>query len=195
MLRADAENRQREGDEFYKLEKEDFVAVKDELADDFVVLADEHITVVRQLVAQLDDDRLDNQIRFESYEKERLWQEAMQSAATINLSDEEPSSEQRTDRGKAGTSQPDLTQEEQPREEYPQQLPAPRAGQQLSEEQRPEEPETVQQQEQQQQPTEQQPKQQQEEQQQQEQQQKSDQLSEEPLEPLDQSILDILDED
>ena len=109
LLRADAENRQREGDEFYKLEKEDFAAVKDELAEDFVALVDEQITNVRQLVAQLDDDRLDNQIQFESYEKERLRQEATKSTTTINLSDEEPSSDQGTDRAKAGTSQPDVT--------------------------------------------------------------------------------------
>ena len=169
LLRADVDTRQREGDEFYKLEKEDFAMVKDKLADDFVVLADEQLAVVRQLVAQLDDDRLDNQIWFENYEKERLRQETRKSAAIINLSDEEPSSEQRTARGEAGTSQPDLAQE-QPREECLQQTPAPSAGQQQSEEQRPEKPGT-------------------------EQQQQSDQLSKEPLEPLDQSILDILDED
>ena len=105
-MRADAENRKKEGDEFYKLDKEDFAAVKDELAE-------EQIVVVRQLVAQLDDDQLDNQVRFERYEKERLRQEATKSATTINLSDEEPSSEQRSVRVEAGTSQPDLTQEEQ----------------------------------------------------------------------------------
>ena len=107
----------KEGDEFYKLDKEDFAAVKDELAE-------EQIAVVRQLVAQLDDDQLDNQVRFERYEKERLRQEATKSATTINLSDEEPSSEQRSVRVEAGTRQPDLTQEEQwPEEPEQQQQP------------------------------------------------------------------------
>ena len=69
MLRTDAENRQKDGDEFYTLDEEDFASVKDKLADDFLALADEQIVVVRKLVAQLDDDRLDNQIRFENYEK------------------------------------------------------------------------------------------------------------------------------
>ena len=41
LLRADAENRKKDGNEFYTLTKEDFTAVKDELADDFVALADE----------------------------------------------------------------------------------------------------------------------------------------------------------
>ena len=44
------------------LTKEDFTAVKDELAEDFITLEDEQLAVVWQLVAQLDDDRLDNQI-------------------------------------------------------------------------------------------------------------------------------------
>ena len=110
LLRADVENRQKEGDEFYKLEKENFVAVKDELAEDFVVLADEQRAVVRQLVAQLDDDWMDNQIRFESYEKERLRQEVTKNATIVNQIDEEPSSEQGMDGDKAGTSQPELNQ-------------------------------------------------------------------------------------
>ena len=101
-----------DGDDCYMLTQEDFTAVKDELADDFVALAEEQIAVVWQLVAQLDDDQLDNQVRFERYEKERLRQEVTKSAATNNLSDEELSLEQRPDRVKAGTSQPDLTQEE-----------------------------------------------------------------------------------
>ena len=41
LLRMDVENQQRDNDELYKLDKEDFVAVKDELADCFLALADE----------------------------------------------------------------------------------------------------------------------------------------------------------
>ena len=96
MLRADAENRQKDGDDCYMLTKEYFTAIKDELADDFVTLADEQLAVVWQLVAQLDDDRLDNQIQFERYERNRLRQEAAKNVPTVNLSDEEPSPEQRT---------------------------------------------------------------------------------------------------
>ena len=72
-------------------------------------------------MVQLDDDRLDNQIRFERYEKERLQQEATKSTATINLNDEAPSSEQRPDGVKDRTSQSDLTREEQPTEQQPEQ--------------------------------------------------------------------------
>ena len=45
------ENRQKDGDDCCMLTKEDFTAVKEELADDFVTLADEQLAVVRQLVA------------------------------------------------------------------------------------------------------------------------------------------------
>ena len=120
------------------LTKEDFTAVKDELADDFVTLADEQLAVVRQLVAQLDDDRLDNQIQFESYERNRLRQEAAKNAATVNLSDEETSPKQRQEEDKAGESQTESKQAEQ-------QPPIPEAGQTPLKEQRSEEPEQQQQ--------------------------------------------------
>ena len=101
MIRADAENRQKDGNDCYMLTKEEFTAVKDELADDFVTLANEQLVVVRQLVAQLDDDRLDNPIQFERYERNRLWQEAAKNAATVNLSDEETLPKQRPEGNEA----------------------------------------------------------------------------------------------
>ena len=127
LLRADAKNRQKEGDDCYMLTKEDFTAIKDELAEDFITLADEQLVVVRQLVAQLDDDRLDNQIQFKSYERNRLQKEAAKSAATINLRDEETSPKQRSGEDKAGESQTKLKQAKQ-------QQPIPEAGQTPSEE-------------------------------------------------------------
>ena len=147
------------------LTKEDFTAVKDELADDFVTLADEQLPVVRQLVAQLDDDRLDNQIQFESYERNRLRQEAAKNAATVNLSDGETSPKQRPEGDKAGESQTESKQVEQ-------QSPIPEAGQTPSEE-----PE------------------QSEQQQQKSEQQQQEPIPEEPLDTLEHNILDILDED
>ena len=41
LLWVDAENQKKDSDEFYTLNKEDFTAMKDELADDFVALAEE----------------------------------------------------------------------------------------------------------------------------------------------------------
>ena len=47
MLRADTENRQKEGDDYYMLTPEYFTAIKDELAEDFTALADELLVQVR----------------------------------------------------------------------------------------------------------------------------------------------------
>ena len=85
------ENRQKEGDDCYTLTSEDFTAIRDELAEDFAALADELLVQVRQLVAQLDDDRLDAQIQFESYERSRLREEKERQGVTVNLSDDEES--------------------------------------------------------------------------------------------------------
>ena len=87
----------------------DFTAIKDELAEDFTTLADEQLVQVRQLIAQLDDDRLEAQIQFESYERSRLREENVRKAATVNLSDEEPSLVQGLDGDQAGVSQPETT--------------------------------------------------------------------------------------
>ena len=111
LLRADAENRQKDGDDCHMLTKEDSTAIKDELAVDFLTLADEELAVVWQLVAQLDDDRQDNQIQFESYERNRLLQEATKNTPTVNLSDEEPSPEQGPEGDKAGVSQTESKQQ------------------------------------------------------------------------------------
>ena len=78
-------------------------------------------------MAQLDDDWPDNQIQFESYERNRLRKEAAKSAATVNLSDEETSLKQGPGEDKAGEIQTTLKQAEQ----HP---PIPKAGQTPSEE-------------------------------------------------------------
>ena len=62
ILGADAENRQKEGEEFYKMDAESVVTIREELADDFLSLADEQLVVVMWLVEQLDDNQLDNQL-------------------------------------------------------------------------------------------------------------------------------------
>ena len=115
LLRANAENQRKEGDEFSKLDKESIVDVKEELADDFLALVDEMIAVVRRLVAWLDEDQFENQVQFERYEKERRWQEAAKRPTAIHIRDEDQSSEQVSGKAEGGTSQPDITQEEQPK--------------------------------------------------------------------------------
>ena len=107
------------------LTSEDFTAIKDELAEDFTALADEQLVQVRQLIAQLDDDRMDAQIQFESYERSRLRQEAAKQAATVNLSDVESSPLQGPEEDKTGISQPESTPTEGITKEAPPQLSVP----------------------------------------------------------------------
>ena len=71
-----------------------------------------------RLVAQLDDDKLDNQVRFERYERERRRQEVVKRTAAINISDEEQPSTQTLDKVDIGISQPYITEAEQPKEEH-----------------------------------------------------------------------------
>ena len=173
MLRADAENRRKDGDDFYKLDAENIVAIREELSDDFLSLAGEQLAAVRRLVEQLDDDQLDTQLQFERYERERRRQEVARRTAAINISDEEQSSDQAPNEARIGGSQLNKTLEEQPKDEnlhtgnHQQEEPKPTEPE--PEASRPVEPERPEQQEQ--------------------------QLPDEHLEPLDQSILDILEED
>ena len=71
VLRADAENQRKEGDEFYKKDVESIVTRREELSNDFLSLAEEQLAAVRRLVEHLDDDKLDTQVQFERYEQER----------------------------------------------------------------------------------------------------------------------------
>ena len=119
LLRANTENRQKDGDEFYKLDKESIEAIKEELPDDFLSLVEEQLAAVRRLVEQLDDDQLDTQLSFERYERERRQREAAKRTATINISDEEQSSKQMPIKTGTGESQPNITHEEQPKEDHP----------------------------------------------------------------------------
>ena len=61
-LRADAENRKKVGDNFYKMDEESIVTIREELSDDFFSLAELHLGAVRRLVERLDDDQLDTQL-------------------------------------------------------------------------------------------------------------------------------------
>ena len=64
VLRADAENRQKEGNDFYKMDEESIVTIWEELSDDFLSLAGEQLATVRRLIEQLDDDQLGTQLQF-----------------------------------------------------------------------------------------------------------------------------------
>ena len=54
-LWADAENRRKAGDKFYKMDEESIVTIREELSEDFFSLAEAHLSEVRGLVENLDD--------------------------------------------------------------------------------------------------------------------------------------------
>ena len=68
-FRADAENRRKAGDKFYKMDEESIVTIREELSEDFFSLAKEHLGAVRGIVERLDDDQLDTQLQLEKYER------------------------------------------------------------------------------------------------------------------------------
>ena len=49
-LQADAENRRKEGDNFYKMDAESIVTIREEFSDDFSSLVGEQLAAVRWLV-------------------------------------------------------------------------------------------------------------------------------------------------
>ena len=104
-LQADAENRRKEGDNFYKMDAESIVTIR-ELSDDFLSLAWEQLVAVRRLVEQLDDDQLGTQLQFERYKQERRQQIASQMSAAINISDGEQSPKQPLNVAETGGGQP-----------------------------------------------------------------------------------------
>ena len=95
MLRAYAENRKKAGDNFYKMDEESIVTIGEELSNDFYTLAETQIEVVQKLLDRLEDDQLDVQSQFESYEQEWWRKEAKKRAEQINISDEEQPTEAR----------------------------------------------------------------------------------------------------
>ena len=88
-LRADAENRRKTGDKFYKMDEESIVTIGEELSEDFFALAEEHLKEIRGLVERLDDGQLKTQKKYETYEQDRQQQEAQGKTTPITISDEE----------------------------------------------------------------------------------------------------------
>ena len=88
-LRADAENRKKAGDKFYKMDEESIVTIREELSEDFFALAEAHLMEVWGLVERLDDGQLDTQLQLEKYEQDRQQQEVLGRTTPITISDEE----------------------------------------------------------------------------------------------------------
>ena len=87
VLHADAENRKKDDDNFYKMDKESIVTIREELSDDFMSLVGVHLSSVRWLIERLDDDHLGTQLQFQ---RERRRREVERMTTAINISDDEP---------------------------------------------------------------------------------------------------------
>ena len=112
-LRADAENRKKTGDGFYKMDEESIVNIREELSEDFYALAEEHLKEIRGLVERLDDGQIATQLELEGYEKDRLRQEAEGQTTPISISEgERPAEDEPTD---------NAPRQELPEEELPEQ--------------------------------------------------------------------------
>ena len=69
-MRADVENRRKDGENFFKMDAESIVTIREELSDAFLSLAGEQLAAIRQLVEQLDDDQLETELQFQEFERE-----------------------------------------------------------------------------------------------------------------------------
>ena len=58
VLRADAENRQKEGKGFLKMDKNNIALVREDLEEDFCALADGHTSAIIALLEEFNDDQM-----------------------------------------------------------------------------------------------------------------------------------------
>ena len=93
LVQTDDANRKKADENFYKMDEESIVTIREELSDDFFALAETQIEAVRKLIDRLEDDQLDVQLQFKGYERERRRKEAEKRAEQINISNEEQSME------------------------------------------------------------------------------------------------------
>ena len=133
-LRADAENRKKAGDKFYKMDEESIVTIWEELSEDFFALAEGHLKEVWGLMETLDDGQLDTQLQLEKYEQDRQQQEAERRTTPITISDEERLAGETT------------KETEEPRQARPEEEPPVATNEEttaISDEQLPREAETI----------------------------------------------------
>ena len=79
-VRFDAENRKKTSDNFYTMDEESMITIREEFSVDFYVLAEVQIDAVRKLLEQFEDDQLQATLELEAYEWKRGWNEVEQRA-------------------------------------------------------------------------------------------------------------------
>ena len=72
LHRADAENREKTGDHFYKIDEERIITIREELVDDFYAIAQVQTDEIQKLLEGFEDDRLQLTLELEAYERVRV---------------------------------------------------------------------------------------------------------------------------
>ena len=55
-------NRKKNGDNFYKMDEESIVTIREELLENFFSLAESHLEAIRRMIERLEDDQLETQL-------------------------------------------------------------------------------------------------------------------------------------
>ena len=67
ILRADVQNRNKSGDNFYKMDQESIITILEELSEDFYLLAQVHVDKVWRLPEEFEDEQLHATFKLEAY--------------------------------------------------------------------------------------------------------------------------------
>ena len=101
ILRADAENRRKEGRGFYKMDEASIQNLRADLTEDYHTLVKSHTAAIEQLLEDFNDDQMMFRLEAEAYEQERL--AAIQtSPPTPTEQNDEPPIEDTTDARQEG---------------------------------------------------------------------------------------------
>ena len=72
ILRADAENRRKEGQGFYRMDDTSIQTLREDLTEEYHTLAESHTATIEQLLEEFNDDQMMFRLEAEAYEEERL---------------------------------------------------------------------------------------------------------------------------
>ena len=69
-MRADVENRRKEGRGFYKMDENNIQLLREDLTEEFHAMAKSHTTTIEQLLEDFNDDKMLLRVEAEAYEEE-----------------------------------------------------------------------------------------------------------------------------
>ena len=72
VFRADAENREKSREHFYKIDEKNLITIRKELSEDFYAMAQVQTAKTRKVLEEFEDDQLQLTLELEAYEQERV---------------------------------------------------------------------------------------------------------------------------